>query len=125
MVRCPSCGAGLETRALPDLPRELSSAEDLQEPAFRREQRLDNDTAPLSEFIAAGAVLAGMALLIASVMLRSGIVALVGVVLIFGVTGFFAISKGSLGRAILHFRLTMWTGRHPDEIISRDRDRKR
>ena len=120
--RCPRCGAELDTQPLPDLPG-FAPPRNLDAPAFAAEERPTSDTAPLSEFIAAGAVLAGIVMLVAGAMLASGVVALLGVVLMFGVTGFFAIYKGSLGRALQHYRATMWTGRHPDEVASRERDK--
>ena len=126
--RCPGCGADLRVGSLPDLPLGSVSSDNLQGPAFPQEHRPNDDTAPLSEFIAAGAVLGGVGLLVAAVFLQSGVVAIIGVALMFGVTGFFAITKGSMGRAILHYRSTMWTGRHLDEMHwdeSADRDRRR
>jgi len=124
--RCPSCGADLEGQPLPDLPNGLASSEDLQGPAFPQEER-DSDTAPLSEFIAAGAVLAGVVMLVAGAMLASGIVALVGVALMFGVTGFFAVTKGSLGRSLRHGRSALWMSRprRGDDGTEGDRDEGR
>jgi hypothetical protein len=111
MRRCPSCGAELDSAPLPDLPRGIAASEELQEPAFPRDPRARrDDTAPLSEFLAAGAVLGGLVMIVLGAVVQSGTVALVGVVMMFGVTGFFAIFKGSLGRALTHYRTTMWGG---------------
>ncbi|HEU0073784.1 MAG TPA: hypothetical protein VFS30_07210 [Dehalococcoidia bacterium] len=100
-------------------------SEDLQEPAFPQDPRArQDDTAPFSEFVAAGAVLGGLVLIVLGAVLQSGTVALVGVVTMFGVTGFFAIAKGSLGRAMKHYRETLWGGsrRRPYDRSDYDRD---
>ncbi len=122
--RCPSCGAALDKAPLPELPRDIGEVEELQEPAFPQEQRTDDDTAPLSEFIAAGAVLAGLVMLVVGAVVMSGAVALAGVVMMFGVTAFFAIAKGSMGRALNHYRATMWGGlrRRQFDDVSDDRN---
>lgn len=127
MRRCPNCGAELDAHPLPDLPSGFAASEGLQEPAFPQEQRDDDETAPLSEFIAAGAVLAGLGLLVAGAMLASGAVALVGAVLMFGVTGFFAATRGSLGRTLQHFRTTLWWSvpRRGGDPNDSDRDHNR
>jgi hypothetical protein len=128
--RCPNCGAQLDTAPLPDLPRGIvAGSEELQEPAFPQDPRArGDDTAPLSEFAAAGAVLGGLVLIVLGAVVQSGTVALVGVVLMFGVTGFFAIAKGSLGRAITHYRTTMWGGLrrqyHEKSEYDREQDRR-
>ena len=101
LKRCPNCGLELHSaRSLGALP--LSVAEDLQEPAFPREGRANDDTAPASEFVAAGAVLGGAVLTLLGILGGSGTVALFGVVLIFGVTGGYAIFSGSLARSWRH-----------------------
>lgn len=126
--RCPSCGAELDTAPLPDLPGGIIASDDLQEPAFPQDPRArKDDTAPLSEFVAAGAVLGGLVFIVLGAVLQSGLVALLGVVLMFGVTGFFAIAKGSLGRALSHYRTTMWGGfrHHYHEKPEYDRDNDR
>lgn len=91
MRRCPRCGAELDTLPLPSLPQRYASDAGLQGPAFPAEQRRRDDTAPLSEFLAAGAVLAGLVMLIAGAMLASMVVMAAGVFLMVGVTGFFAL----------------------------------
>ena len=126
MRRCPSCNEDLDIAPLPDLPRSTTGVESLQDPAFPQDPRArKDDTAPVSEFVAAGAVLGGVLLLVAGAVMMSGVLALLGVFLMFGVTGFFAFYKGSLGRAVQHYRSTMWGGRHPDEAASRDDRRRR
>jgi len=112
LSRCPSCGEVLDSQALPSLPRELTlDASDLQEPAFAEEPGArQDDTAPVSEFAAADAVLGGIVLLIAGAILASGTVALIGIVVMFGVTGFFAVTKGSMGHTLDHYRRGMFGG---------------
>jgi hypothetical protein len=99
--RCPVCGVDLQASPLPSLPGYASSS-NLDAPAFATEEAGRNDTAPASEFAAAGAVVGGIVLLIAGAMLASGIVAILGVTLIFGVTGFFAFARGSVQRTLQH-----------------------
>jgi fatty acid desaturase len=123
--RCPNCGADMDAAPLPDLPPLVEGSEELQGPAFPQSQRRSDDTAPLSEFIAAGVVLLGAVLLVVAAIVGSGTLALVSVIVMFGVTGFFAIFKGSMGRALQHYRATMWSGRHPDEAATRDRNKRR
>jgi hypothetical protein len=126
---CPSCGADLGSSPLPGLPPDLATnGGELQEPEFARESGVrQDDTAPMSEFVAAGAVLAGALLLVAGAVVASGTLALIGVVLMFGVTGFFAITRGAMSRALIHYRDTIWggfrRGRHDDPGSQRTRER--
>ncbi len=123
---CPNCGAELDPARVPgDLPVPGDS-EELQGPAFPREAR-GNDTAPLSEFVAAGAVIGGLAIFFLGAVLASGIVALVGVVLIFGVTGFYAFFSGSLSRVWRHGLSQFRLGRpgRRDEAEDRNPNRNR
>jgi hypothetical protein len=120
--RCPRCGAELDTQPLPDLPGFAPSG-NLDVPAFAPEERPISDTAPLSEFIAAGAVVVGLAMLVAGAVLSSGAVALSGVALAFLVLLVFSLFKGSLGRALLHYRETLWWGGRLPDAVRRDRER--
>jgi len=110
LKRCPNCDVELHAGRSPGALPMRSVAEDLQAPVFPREGRPNDDTAPASEFIAAGAVLSGALLILFGMMAGSGTIALVGIVLIFGVTGGYAIFTGSLARSWRHgtsqFRLS-------------------
>jgi hypothetical protein len=122
--RCPRCGEDLDTAPRPDLPEGLEEPDALQGPAFESQDQ-PNDTAPMSEFIAAGAVVAGIAMLIIGATVSSGVVALAGVILAFMVLLSYSLFKGAFGRAMLHYKATLWTGRHPDEAAASDRERER
>jgi hypothetical protein len=85
---------------LPDLPPRLSNNVDLEEPDHPAEAK-PSDTAPLSEFVAAGCVLLGMVMVVGGAMVRQPAVMLVGFLLMLVVTGAFAIfgQNSSLRRA--------------------------
>jgi hypothetical protein len=106
--RCPSCGAELDVAPLPDLPPGAGVSEELQGPAFAVEHKPGDDTAPLSEFLAAGAVVAGLVMLIVGAVISSGTLALAGVFVMFVVTGLFAVIGGSLLRTLSRYGTSMW-----------------
>ncbi|HWC29791.1 MAG TPA: hypothetical protein VG845_06890 [Dehalococcoidia bacterium] len=72
------------------MPRIPASGRDLEGPEFL-EGPNDGSTAPLSEFVAAGAVLLGIVMFIAGAALASPAVILAGVLIMFVVTGGFAL----------------------------------
>ena len=85
---------------MPDLPPRLNATVDLEEPDNPAEAK-PSDTAPLSEFVAAGCVLLGMVMVVGGAILRRPVVMLVGFLLMLVVTGTFAIfgRNSSLRRA--------------------------
>lgn len=98
--RCPNCGNDLETQLLPQLPPGAGATTTLEEPDYPAEER-PRDTAPLSEFLAAGAVLLGLVMIIGGAAVTAPAVMIAGFAVMLVVTGFFAIfgRNSSLRRA--------------------------
>jgi uncharacterized membrane protein YvbJ len=94
-LACTKCGTDLEPVAA---AASLETPDIMIDPD-KRPRWSDGETAPASEFAAAGSLLLGFLLLILGAVIASGIVILVGVALMFGVTGFFAIYSGAIGRS--------------------------
>jgi hypothetical protein len=122
--RCPACGEDLETLPLPDLPpRAAGNTSNLQEPDFPAEARV-SDTAPLSEFLAAGSVVLGMVMLVAGVAMQQPLVMMAGFFVMLVVTAAFSIfgKNSSLRRAAVssaNWLIPRWYA-PPDN--KRDRD---
>ena len=81
-----------------------------------------SDTAPPGEFIAAGAVLAGLGVLILGFVIASSLLALLGVAMIFGITAGYAIFGGSLARSWRAGLANFGLGRREPDRRERDRD---
>ena len=93
----------------------------LEEPDYPAEERA-HDTAPLSEFVAAGAVLLGLLMVIGGAAVSAPLVMIVGFVVMLAVTGCFAIfgKHSSLRRTAassIHWLLPRWPS-----SSGRDRD---
>jgi hypothetical protein len=121
--RCPACGEALDTLPLPDLPRRADTSSDLQEPDFPSEAR-PSDTAPLSEFLAAGSVVLGMVMLMAGAAMGQPLVMMAGFFVMLVVTAAFSIfgKNSSLRRAAVssaNWLIPRWSA-PPDR--ERDRD---
>jgi hypothetical protein len=88
--RCPNCGNELEAQPLPHLPPGAGAATTLEEPAYAAEEHA-HDTAPLSEFLAAGTVVLGLFMMIGGAFAQAPVVMIAGFVVMLVVTGCFAI----------------------------------
>jgi hypothetical protein len=97
--RCPACGEDLEYQPLPSLPVRAGGSTSLQEPDYPAEAR-PNDTAPVSEFLAAGSVVLGIVMVVGGAMAQQPLVIIAGFVVMLLITGFFAMfgKKSSLRR---------------------------
>ena len=106
MPRCPACRQVWEdVEPLPALPVAAVARSRLEDPAFPKSETSDDRAAPLSEFIAAGFVLAGF------LMMVGGVATALPPLLIAGVA--------ALGLAVVVYALArlraMITGRSKDK----------
>jgi hypothetical protein len=115
--RCPQCGLDLDAGALPPPPRLTASA-NLEEPDYSADTR-PSDTAPLSEFLAAGSVLLGMVMVAGGAIAQLPLLLIAGFFVMLVVTGCFAI----FGRNSSLRRAAGWFVRWPSPSTGeRDRD---
>lgn len=70
--RCPACDERYDAReSLPPLPRTSGRVRPLEGPMFESDPDAEPETAPLSEFLAAGLVLAVFIMMLVAVVIRS------------------------------------------------------